>query len=73
MAFHAPGLEALVTPLNDLVLEGGRGALRISVPLKELRRCSGIGMDMDEATGRVVIWGWDEDTHRTKVFVGDLV
>jgi len=30
-------------------------------------------IDMDEATGRVVIWGWDKQAHETKIFVGDLV
>ena len=30
-------------------------------------------VDMNEATGRVVIWGWDRDTGETKVLVGNLV
>ena len=62
--------EILVTPLDDLVLEGGRGTLRVLLS-KELepllRRC---GVDMDDATGRVIIWGWEKES---KVFVGDLV
>ena len=69
-------LGVLVTPLDDLVLEDGRGALRMSVPLEELkfeRPPKTFGMDMDEATGRVVIWGWEEDACETKIFVGDLV
>ena len=67
-------LEILATPLDDLVLEGGRGALWMKVPYKELRDCTpSTMMDMDEATGRVVIWGWNKNEDETKVFVGDLV
>ena len=66
--------DILVTPLDDLVLEGGRGTLRMSVLRKEFDECSAITeVDMDEATGRVVMWGWDKRTCETKVFVGDLV
>jgi len=69
-------LDILVTPLDDLVLESGRGVLRMFVSYKELGfkfRPLTIEMDMDEATGRVIIWGWDKDAYETKVFVGDLV
>ena len=67
---HNEEPEILVTPLDDLVLEGGRGTLRVLLS-KELepllRRC---GVDMDDATGRVIIWEWENES---KVFVGDLV
>ena len=68
-------INILVTPLDDLVLEGGRKALRISVPYEEHRShpVRNVEVDMDEATGRVVIWRWDGNTNETKVFVGDLV
>jgi len=75
-AFLIDKLCILVTPLDDLVLEGGRGALRISVLYKELKvkwPLQTTETDMDEATGRVVIWGWDKDAYETKIFVGDLV
>ena len=61
-------------PLDDLFLGGGREALWMSVTYKELRDCKKtVDMDMDEATGRVIIWGWEMCTYETKVFVGDLV
>jgi len=69
-------LDILVIPLDDLVLEDGRGALRMLVSYKELKfkfRPLTIEMDMDEATGRVIIWGWDKNAYETKIFVGDLV
>ena len=67
-------LDILITPLDDLGLEGGRGALRILLSYEELGCLpQAIGVDMDEATGRVVIWGLDENLRDTKVFVGDLV
>ena len=69
-------IEILVTPLDDLVLEDGRGTLRMSASYQELGfkwPPRTIDMDMDELTGRVIIWGWDKDAYETKVFVGDLV
>jgi len=48
----------------------------MSVPFEELkfeRPPKTSEMDMDEATGRVVIWGWDEDACEARIFVGDLV
>ena len=67
-------LDILVTPLDDLILEGGRGALRMTVSYRELtNHTRTTEVDMDEATGRVVIWGWDRDTGETKVLVGDWV
>ena len=67
---HNEEPEILVAPLDDLVSEGERGTLRVLLS-KELepllRRC---GVDMDDATGRVIIWEWENES---KVFVGDLV
>ena len=63
--------EIVVTPLDDLVLESGRGALRVLLSNEELgfdlRRW---GVDMDNATGRVIIWGRNGES---EIFVGDLV
>ena len=74
VALRGGKIDILVTPLDDLVLEGGRGALRMSAPYKEFGDCLEMTeVDMDEATGRVVIWRWDESAWETKVFVGDLV
>lgn len=69
-----PRLEVLVTPLKDLGLKGGKKTLRMIVSFAELEGCTKtIKADMDEATGRVVIWGWDRQTYQRKIFVGDLV
>ena len=74
IAIHNDRIDALVMPLDDLFLGGGREALWMSVTYKELRDCKKtVDMDMDEATGRVIIWGWEMCTYETKVFVGDLV
>ena len=74
ITFQGDELDILATPLDDLVLEGGRGALRMTVSYKEFRDCTmSVEMDMDEATGRVVVWTWDVDARETKIFVGDLV
>ena len=71
---NAPPLHVLVTPLNALGSEGGRKALRMTVPFEEPGEfMPEIGMDMDEATGRVVIWGWDSMAYKSKIFVADLV
>jgi hypothetical protein len=73
-AFSTEGLDILVTRLDDLALVGRGEALRMSVRYKGLGyRPRTIEIDMDEATGRVVFWGWDKDADETKVFVGDLV
>ena len=74
IAPQSNGFDILVTPLDDLIVEGGRGALRMTVPYKELvDRDLTITIDMDGATGRVVIWKWNKDARETRVFVGDLV
>jgi hypothetical protein len=32
-----------------------------------------LGVAVDEATGRVVLWGWDRRLLVTKIYVADLV
>ena len=69
-------LGILVTRLDDLVLEGRRGTLRMSVPYKDLKFEASpqtTEVEMDGATGRVLVWGWDKDACETKIFVVDLV
>ena len=68
------GVRFLVTPLKDLALHGPRRALKVSVPHRELGGASqSIEIDMDEATGRVVIWGWDKEAREAVVVIGDIV
>ena len=68
------GVRFLVMPMKDLALHGPRRALQIFVSCKELGRASQlIEINMDEATGRVVIWGWDKEAREAVVFIGDVV
>ena len=68
--------EILVTPLDDLVSEGGRGTLRVLLSNEgfefDLKKC---WVDMDGASGQVIIWRWDKEEYKykSKIFVGDLV
>lgn len=72
-AVDYPSLHILIIPLNNLGSDGGK-ALRMSVSSKEFEKQTlTIKVDMDEATGRVVIWGWDSTTSKAKIFIGDLV
>ena len=74
IALHDDEIDILVTPLNDLVLEGGRGVLRMSVSCKEfIGRFQTVQVEIGEATGRAVVCAWDECPYQTKVFIGDLV
>ena len=76
IALHDNKVEILVTSLNDLGWEGRGKALWMIAPFEELADCAGsIGMDMDEATGWVVIWGWDKFQYQegTGILVGDFV
>ncbi|KAF9653264.1 hypothetical protein BDM02DRAFT_3265514 [Thelephora ganbajun] len=73
-ACRSDGVRYLIAPLKDIASEGLRRALGVFVSYKELSRLSqAFEIDMDEATGRVVIWGRNKDASETKVFVGDLV
>ena len=67
--------DILVTSLNDLGREGRGKALHMIASFEGFHGWESIGMDMDEATGRVVIWGWDKvrDQAGPGIFVGDLV
>ena len=69
-------LSILVTPLDGPVSEGRRKSIRILValPLEEVRDSTWkVAVDMDEATGRVAIWGWDCGDDEATIFIGDLV
>jgi len=69
-------LGILVTALNGPVLEGRRKSIQILVALslEEIRDSAWrVVVDMDEATGRVVLWGWDCGDKEAKILIGDLV
>lgn len=67
-------INILATLLDDLVLEDGKGTLRVSVPYEEFKeRLRAAVVDVDEASGRIVIWGRKRHAYETQVFVGDLV
>ena len=72
------GVDFLVMPLRDFAPQGqNQKPFRVFVSYEEdLGGRTGmqtIEIDMDEATGRVVIWGWEPEAQETRVFVGDLV
>ena len=63
-----------VIPLKNIASCRLRKALHMFVGFEELEQITQtIEIDMDEATGRVVIWGWNSEKQETSVFVGDLV
>jgi hypothetical protein len=68
-----PGDEItyMVIPLKNLALRNQGNALWMSVPCNGFEE--GQQMDVDEATGRVVLWGRDASAKETTVFVGSLV
>jgi len=70
-------LGILVTSLKGPVsMEGRKKSIQILVALspKEIRDTAWkIAADMDEATGRVVLWGWRCGNNEAKIFIGDLV
>lgn len=73
-AWKDGGVHYLVMPLKNLASQGPRKALRMFVSRGEFKQASEANeMDVDEATGRVIIWGWDRKAQETKIFVGDLV
>ena len=69
------GVHLLVMPLKDIALRGPEKALRMFVSWEEFEQPARqmVEVDMDEATGRVVVWLWDRDTRAVKIFFGDLV
>lgn len=66
------GSSYLVAPLKVLASRGPRMLLRLFVSHEELPGVSQ-EVEIDEATGRVVIWEWDMKARETKMVVGDLV
>jgi hypothetical protein len=68
------GMHYMVIPLKSLALHGPKNILRMFVSCKEIEPTSrGIHLDVDEATGRVIVWGWNEEAQETTIFVGNLV
>ena len=68
------GVYYLIVPLKNLTLRGLGGVLRMFVPFEEFEKISRAHeAEMDGATGRVIIWGWNYDTQEAEIFVGDLV
>ena len=68
------GAYFVVMTLKNLSTHDPRIFLRVFVSDEEFEQVSQASeIDMDEATGRMIIWGWDEGAEETKVFVGDLV
>jgi hypothetical protein len=65
------GKTYVVVPLKNLPLRGSGEAIWMFVHREELDRDP--QLDIDEASGRVIIWGWDLVAQETKVFIGDLV
>ena len=65
------GETYVVVPLKKPPLRGSGGALWMFVHREELDLNP--QLDIDEATGRVVIWGWDMAAQETRVFIGSLV
>ena len=73
-AYKDDGVYYLVVPLKSLVLQGLSKALRMFMPCEEFEQISQAHeVEMDEATGRVIAWGWNYETQEAEVFVGDLV
>ena len=70
---ESDGVYYLVMPLKYLASQHPRRFLPIFVSREEFNQVSHVDLAMDEATGRVIVWGWDEEAQETKIFVGDLV
>jgi hypothetical protein len=68
------GVQFLAMPLRHLTPQGPSRALRMFLSYKEFKWVSQANeIDVDEASGRVIIWGWDRKSQEAKIFVGDLV
>ena len=69
------GIHLLVIPLKDIASRGPEKALQTFVSYADFVRpgWQTIEVDMDEATGRVVMWVWDNVGQELKIFVGDFV
>lgn len=67
-------LEVWVTHLEYVAQVGERERLWMSVSMAELQMDPvWLGVDVDEVTGRVILWGWDKRMLVTKIYVADLV
>ena len=68
------GIHFYVIPLKAFAMQDSRGILGIFLSHKELEQTlQMIEIDMDEVTGRVLVWGWEKEAQETRIFVGDLV
>lgn len=68
-------VDYLISPLRDLASGEQGKALRISISREDLSQDLSLPseIDIDEATGRVVICAWDKRAQQSKLFVRDLV
>ena len=74
MAWKDGGVHYLVMPLKNLASNGPSKALRMFLSHGEFKQVSEAKeIDVDEATGRVIVWRWDRKAQETRIFVGDLV
>jgi hypothetical protein len=65
--------EMRVVNLDDLGRTNGRGALTIPFPRDMEGQLTRMDVDVDDFSGRVVLWGWSTHSPTTVVFVGELV
>lgn len=70
----ATGVRFLVRPLKNIASQDQRKVLQMFVSYQELGQVPDTTeIDMDEVTGRVVIWGWNMQAQETRVLIGNLV
>lgn len=78
------GISFFITPLDDVGRDDGWGTLRFCIPHAEFRdgrstgtRAMDLDLDVDRASGRVIIWWADEEyperDSRTQFFILELV
>lgn len=67
------GVCYVVIPLKNVAANGPGNVLRLVVSRKEFKHVAlGVCLDMDEATGRVIVWGPRESTEGISILIGDL-
>lgn len=68
-------VDYLVSPLRGIASGEQEKVLRISISREDLSRAISLPseIDIDEATGRVVMCAWDKRAQEPKIFVRDLV
>ena len=64
--------EIGVVDPDDLVRSNGRGTLNITFPREVEDQSMCVGVDVDDFSGRVVVWGWSPYSPSTILFVGEL-